>query len=159
MSPLSSTRVHTTHMLTHTFPISFQSHPAHEISPLFITALTLLLFFSPSVFCPASIVTVIRLVNDAVDNIESEGMKEYPLLTPLSILCLSSDARVFVQWCNTKIQCSELRPRSCCSIPYSIQNKASRLDFQYFCQFPTLDLSVFKSPPPLVSVLFGSVFL
>lgn len=32
--------------------------------------------------------TVIRLVNDAVDNIESEGMKEYILLTPLSLMCL-----------------------------------------------------------------------
>lgn len=32
--------------------------------------------------------TVIRLVNDAVDNIESEGMKEYLLSTPLSLLCL-----------------------------------------------------------------------
>lgn len=41
-----------------------------------------------SVFFPASIVTVIRLVNDAVDNIESEGIKEYILLTLLSLLSL-----------------------------------------------------------------------
>lgn len=53
--------------------------------------------------------TVIRLVNDAVDNIESEGMKEYHL-TPLSLLCLPPDAKGFVQWCKTIIygcECSQ----------------------------------------------------
>lgn len=50
---------------------------------MFADAVPLLLFFIfSSLFCLASIVTVIRLVNDAVDNIESEGMKENPVTPP-----------------------------------------------------------------------------
>lgn len=57
----------------------------------FMTALTLFCSLS---LCLASIVTVIRLVNDAVDNIESEGTKGC-LLTPLTPLHLFS---VFIQY-------------------------------------------------------------
>lgn len=49
-------------------------------------------FFSP--FCTASIVTVIRLVNDAVDNIESEGTEEHPV-AHLLLLCLPPVAKGF----------------------------------------------------------------
>ena len=64
------------HMITHAF--SSRLHPAHKTFPC---SRMLWLCFSSllSCVCPASIVTVIRLVNDAVDDIESEGMREYLL--------------------------------------------------------------------------------
>lgn len=112
--------------------------------------------------------TVIRLVNDAVDNIESEGMKEYLLSTPRSLLCLSSDAKVFVQLCISLRYnvLNAAEPPLFHSL--SIQDKTSCLDFQYFCQFLTLDLCVFQFLPfgflcclsePLSDVGFLSPFV
>lgn len=51
----------------------------------------LLLRLSSAFLFPASIVTVIRLVNDAVDDIESEGMSGF-LCTRLSLLRLPPGA-------------------------------------------------------------------
>lgn len=75
---------------------------------MFVDAVPLLLFFIfSSLFCLASIVTVIRLVNDAVDNIESEGMKENPLTPPSLCVHASPGAKEFVQWCNSRLKYSQ----------------------------------------------------
>lgn len=80
------------HMLARIPPPCLTHGPAHDTFPIHGCTNDVSVFLS--VFCLASIVTVIRLVNDAVDNIESEGMKEHVLfllyVPLLTLLCLVS---------------------------------------------------------------------
>lgn len=116
---------------------------------LFINALTC---FSSLPGCrAASIVTVIRLVNDAVDDIESEGMKDFPLLTPISFVCVPKPRCLLcaVVW---------MKPSLCCPIRL-LQHKTSRSDLQYILSVSTMDLSLFQLSSLGFSCLFVSVLL
>lgn len=114
-------------------------------------------FFSLSVFCLASIVTVIRLVNDTVDNIESEGMKENPLLTPLSSLCLSFRRQHICSAAEQKdlLNAAEPLPFS----PRSYYELNILLRFLIFVVSFWHRISLCFSFSPLVSGLFVSLCL
>lgn len=134
------------HVRTHT-----QSHPAHEILPFqcihwhFFCPSSHLSFF----FCSASIVTVIRLVNDAVDNIESEGMKCYLLLSFLLCAFLLCLQRAVALWYKV-LMAAQLLLSSLLRIRHPTWVSNFFVRFQHWI-CPCFNFS------PLVSVLFVSV--